>query len=150
MLVACFNRARGSLTYLMYMTLPECMTLPDIWPTTIFSVKLMHLCIRISERENISYFLEEELLRNGSLFACFFQVHNQFWNWNKNFWAQKVLYQSTCNNLSQNVEKLTKVFNKLIKNAPCRKRSNFQSFCKSNRTPPFTISWFDQMIHFED
>ena len=29
----------------LYMTLPECMTLPEIWPTTIFSVKLMHLCI---------------------------------------------------------------------------------------------------------
>ena len=29
----------------MYTTLPECMTLPDILPTTIFSVKLMHLCI---------------------------------------------------------------------------------------------------------
>ena len=28
----------------IYMTLPECMTLPEIWPTTIFSVKLMHDC----------------------------------------------------------------------------------------------------------
>ena len=31
----------------MYMTLAECMTLPEIWPTTIFSVKLMHLCINL-------------------------------------------------------------------------------------------------------
>ena len=29
----------------MYMTLPECMTLPEIRPTTIFSVKLMQDCI---------------------------------------------------------------------------------------------------------
>ena len=29
----------------LLMTLPECMTLPEILPTTIFSVKLMHLCI---------------------------------------------------------------------------------------------------------
>ena len=28
----------------LYMTLPDCMTLPELWPTTIFSVKLMHLC----------------------------------------------------------------------------------------------------------
>ena len=27
------------------MTLPECMTLPENLPTTIFSVKLMNLCI---------------------------------------------------------------------------------------------------------
>ena len=30
----------------MHMTLTECMTLTDILPTTIFSVKLMHLCIK--------------------------------------------------------------------------------------------------------
>ena len=30
-------------------TLPECMTLTEILPTTIFSVKLMHLCISICQ-----------------------------------------------------------------------------------------------------
>ena len=30
------------------MTLKECMTLKEIFPTTIFSVKLMHDCICVS------------------------------------------------------------------------------------------------------
>ena len=33
-------------------TLPECMTLPENLPTTIFSVKLMHLCIQKVSKSN--------------------------------------------------------------------------------------------------
>ena len=41
----------------MYMTLPECMTLPELWPTTIFSVKLMHLCIGLSSIQMFGAYL---------------------------------------------------------------------------------------------
>ena len=39
----------GTLLIQSGMTLSECMTLPENMPTTIFSVKLMHLCIKIQE-----------------------------------------------------------------------------------------------------
>ena len=45
---------------LMYMTLPESMTLPEIWPTTIFSVKLMHLCTTLLKA------LPSKLIQMGS------------------------------------------------------------------------------------
>ena len=43
------------------MTLPECMTLLEIWPTTIFSVKLMHLCILIKTIPTIPHSLHVSL-----------------------------------------------------------------------------------------
>ena len=73
---------------LMYMTLPECMTLPEIWPTTIFSVKLMHLCtmlvfdgIKKSLSEiKISYFCDNEIrvqVLNTAQFAeVYFLIQN--------------------------------------------------------------------------